>query len=246
MRLIRTHQSQKLLLICIFGFLLASCIRPETTPTPTAGGVIPVNVTATPMILNPTSVSTTDITPTDPINGGSTTTSTVLSEIDLNAIQTYIQTQAGHTVIAGTLAAHRVIDVPQGIPTEVFIGFTYTNPSGLPCVGVVMANRGVAGELIVFIGDAQCATEPGAIAIAGSWLLLSANTGSIWTATVGHIFNPTLPVNAAALTYTDGSQSQTNFDNNHLLSIRSDFVTANRVTFINSNGNIEADVFIQP
>ena len=244
MRLIRTHKSQKLLLICLFGFLLASCIRPETTPTVTPAGNIPVNVTQPP-IFNPTTVPT-EITPTNPNDGDSSSSSTNLSELDLNAIQTYIQTQAGRTVITGTLAAHRVIDVPQGIPTEVFIGFTYTNPSGLPCVGVVMANRGVVGELIVFIGDAQCATEPGAIAVAGSWLLLSANTGSVWTATVGHIFNPSIPVNAAALTYTDGSQSQTNFDNNHLLSIRSDFITANRVTFINQNRNIEADVFILP
>lgn len=212
--------------ITLLMLLLTGCIRPDatTTPVPT-GGDVPVNFTQTPQ----TPVATTG-------NNNPPLTTT-----DREAIANFIQTQIGRPVMAGT------VDIWRSIPflNESVIGFSYNNPSSLPCVGVVMAYRGAAGELIPFNGESRCATEPGAIALAGSWLLVSYNTGQILIATVGQVLNAPEPVLTGRVIYSDGVQlQQITVENNRLLNTRPDVYVATQVQFIGQSGNVVADVVI--
>ncbi len=226
--------------------LLTGCIRPDATPTETS----PESVFTPPpgtsdQTIVPT-VSSVDGTPdavATPPGPGADGVSTDFTEADLIIIQGYMQNTVGRPITSGTLAVWNILPFRA---VEIVIGISYTNPSGLSCVGAVMASRDASGNLNVFTGDARCATEPGAQAVAGSWLLVSLSTGDVLTATAAQVFNPSTSVLVAIVTYGDGAAVQTDVESNRVLTLRTDFLTATKVQFINQIGNTEAEAFILP
>ncbi len=223
----------KLLRFSVLTLLLVGCIRPlEEGGTPTAEG--------------------TTIVPTPPtiVGNGTTTSPTTtsqdtgtLSNADRLAIQTYLQVETGKQVTPGTLVDWQVIP----IGADSVVGFSYTNPSGLPCAGAVMVNRSGAQGLFVYNGEAQCATEPGARAVGGNWFFLTWHNNQPLRAVVGEIFSSALPVNVATIMFEDGRDMTSSMTGNRFLYIRTDsIVSATRVQFINEQGNIEQEVFMQP
>lgn len=223
-----TNRPTQILAIFLLLSILAGCIRPEQVPTATPTG-------------GDTVVNFSTMTPA----GGSTTTAPVtLTDSDRLAIEAYVETQIGRPVTSGT------IDIWRTIPflNEGVISFSYTNPSGLLCVGVVMAFRDIQEQLTIFNGESHCATEPGT-AVAGSWLLVSYNNPSqLLIATVGQFPNPPEAILAGRVIYSDGTilDNVSIDERNRLFNTRADVFVATQVQFIGQTGNIIADVIIPP
>jgi hypothetical protein len=228
-----TTTGQKLLILGLMLGLLSSCIRPvdETTITATPDPLVNVNNGGT-------SVS---ITPPTPSNDQSPAGVTAA---DLPSIEAFILSQ-GRQVNSGTLNVWQTLS----LGSEIIIGFSYTNPSSLPCIGLVIADR-VNGVINVYNGESTCATELGAPAIAGNWFLVTNDAPNeiFLTATVGEVFNPTSQVTSGGIVYNDGQAfGVENVQNNHFLAARTDSpAPATRVIFTNEFGNIEAEVVLSP
>ena len=224
-----TTTGQKLLILGLMLGLLSSCIRPvdETTVTATPDPLINVNNTVTIVPASPL--------PNDPSPAG-------ITAVDLPSIEAFILSQ-GRQVNSGTLNVWQTLS----LGSEIIVGFSYTNPSSLPCIGLVIADR-INGVINVYNGDSTCATELGATAIAGNWFLVTNDTPNqiFLTATVGEVFNPTSQVTSGGIAYSDGqAYSVENVQDNHFLAARTDSPDpATRVIFTNEFGNIEAEVFL--
>lgn len=225
---------QKLLILGLMLGLLSSCIRPvEETP-----------VTSTPDPAQTVSNGATDVAISPPTPSLATPQSgTGISATDLPLIEGFILS-LGRQVSSGTLNVWQTFTIGE----EIIIGFSYTNPSSLPCIGLVIADR-TNGLLNVYNGEATCATELGTTAIAGNWLLLTNDSPPIsLTGTVGEIFNPTNRVTSGGIVYADGQAfSVENIQNNRFLAARTDSPqSATRVFFNNEFGNIEAEIVLNP
>jgi hypothetical protein len=219
----RAPRIAKLSAIVVLAWFLAGCIRPvEVTPTETPGGAIG-NPLGTPSISFTPAPSLTSVTPADVI-----------------AIQAFIQNIIGRPVATGTLAASRVIQ----LVNESVVSFSFNNPSGLPCIGAVMASRDSFGTLNIFNGEARCATELGATAIAGSWLFVSATTGDILIVTVAQVIGAAEPPLLGMVTYEDGNQLQVTLEENWLVNIRVGVYLATRIQFIGQSNTVVADILI--
>lgn len=231
-----TTTGQKILILGLLLVLLSSCIRP-VDETPVTATPDPFGNGGTGITITPPSIATSP--PNDPsgLPAG-------LSATDLPSIEAFILSQ-GRQVNAGTLNVWQTLS----LGSEIIIGFSYTNPSSLPCIGLVIADR-VNGLINVYNGDSTCATELGATAIAGNWFLVTNDSPNeiFLTATVGEVFNPASQVTSGGIVYSDGQAfGVENVQNNHFLAARTDSPSsATRVIFTNEFGNIEAEVVLNP
>lgn len=238
---IKTIGFRTLMLGLIIG-ILSGCVRPvdEESITATPDPNTTINTTPSAPTFTPippaTPISSVQVNPGELPDGVQAT--------DLPAIEAFILTQ-GHQISSGTLDVWQMLTLGD----DFIIGFSYTNPSSLPCIGLVMADRDGSGLINVYNGDSSCATELGAPAIAGNWFLVTNNQPSQFlTATVGEVFNPSATVNSSSVIYDDGQEIVVeNVQNNRFLMARGDSpASALRIIFINELGNIEAEVFLTP
>lgn len=232
---------RKLLWGSLLLVLLAGCIRPLPDPTPTPDGSIPINIdiptvdlsgpTPTPAIVANTPVPTTD----------GTLPSTIF-QADLPVMQSFLETNFAKSISPGTFSVWKALQVG----SDLVVGIAYKNPSGLSCLGVVMANRQVSGVLNPFNGEASCATDPNQKVVAGSWFLLTWGTNQPLSATVGEVFSPSQAVTSASVTYPDGAVLPTSdMVNNRFIYVRSGNLTASSVQFSTAIG-VEAQSAIIP
>lgn len=208
----------KLLWIGVLLLLLVGCIRPiEETPTPTPGGP---GITTQP-------TNTTAPLRTPPPVG------TLIDQQDYPIIEDYLL-RVGKSVSPNTLEHWHAFTVG----SEIVVGVDFLNPSGLPCTGAVISRRELTGALNVYNGEATCASEPSAAAIAGNWFVIAWETGNPLTITAAQIFSA--PVTEVVINYEDGQALRTSeIIEGHVLYVRNNSVLATQVQFINQSGVAE-------
>lgn len=223
--------------------VLAGCIRPLPEPTPTPDGFIPIDTGGIPTVdLSAPSPTPQVVINTPPPTTDSSNLPSAIFQADLPIMQAYLETAFAKSISPGTFSVWKALQVG----SDLVVGIAYKNPSGLPCIGVVMANRQVSGVLNPFNGEASCATDPNQKAVVGSWFLLTWGTNQPLTATVGEVFNLSQAVQSASISYPDGGTlSTTDIVNNRFIYVRSGSLTASSVQFNTAEG-VEAQAPIVP
>jgi hypothetical protein len=212
---------RRLVWVSLCGVLLAACIRPtETSPTATPGDV---NTALT--------VPTTQVIDNGQNSAGGTPPPQVIVSADQLAAQRFLESY-GAQLSPATLTLWSI----QRYQNDLVLGINFRNPSGLPCIGVGLANRDAANNLIIFTGGYHCATELGTPGVVAQWLL-AASTGEA------------LIIIAGWVTASDAFQAAVVFEGNpepfivqpqngNFIYVRTDFVFASVVNIANAQGSL--------
>ncbi|MCI0710631.1 MAG: hypothetical protein L0154_10770 [Chloroflexi bacterium] len=232
----------RLVLLVLVLLAVSGCIRPDkATPTPdgTAEVVIVANETlqaSTPTELGapqPTQegVATTPPPPPTLDPGGTAPPTQDPAAVLLAAIEQYFVFSTGQQLPAERTSINFWNSIT--INTDTLQGFTFNNPSGLPCVGVA-AVRNINGIQEVYTAGYHCATDIGLQAIAAQWLMDIAGVPVV--AISGRVVNST--GQNVVVQYQNGdSTTETLQNGNFLVVLRENLNFASSVIGTDAAGN---------
>jgi hypothetical protein len=163
---IQRKQLNAIVVLILASFILSGCIRPKPDIEPTATGQVVVDFQPTPFPTQALPIATQPIQiPTQSSEGELLTDEQ--ARIIQDAANQYFVLAGGFAlpVAEGTFSAWNTLPIAPDMITS----FTFNNPSGLPCVGVVAYRN--EQPINVFTGGYHCATDLNAQGVAGQWLL---------------------------------------------------------------------------
>jgi hypothetical protein len=243
---VRSKEKQvgRLVLLVLVVLVVSGCIRPDrATPTPDGTQEVVVVSNQTLQAGTPTqSVSTqpTQQAPTQEVvattpptldPGGTPVPTQDPAALLLTAIEQYFVFSTGQQLPAERTS----IDFWNSITinTDTLQAFTFTNPSGLPCVGVA-AVRDNGGIVEVYTAGYHCATDLSLQAIAAQWLMDVAGVPIV--AISGRVLNST--GQNAVVQYQNGeSTSEVLQEGNFLVLQQQNLNFASSVIATDSAGN---------
>lgn len=180
----------RLVLLVLVLLLVSGCIRPDlATPTPdgTQEVVIIANQTLQAGTTTTQPVPTPEATTPPTLDPGGTPPATQdPAAVLLTAIEQYFLFSTGQQLPADRTSISFWNSFT--INTDTLQGFTFNNPSGLPCVGVA-AFRDNSGVREVYSAGYHCDTDISRQAVAGQWLMDIAGVPIV--AITGRIVNST-------------------------------------------------------
>lgn len=229
----------RLVLLVLVLLAVSGCIRPDkATPTPdgTAEVVVVANETlqaSTPTELQPPQTTQEVVATTPPTldPGGTAPPTQDPAAVLLTAIEQYFVFSTGQQLPAERTSINFWNSIT--INTDTLQGFTFNNPSGLPCVGVA-AVRNNNGIQEVYTAGYNCATDIGLQAVAAQWLMDIAGVPVV--AMSGRVVNST--GQNVVVQYQNGdSTTETLQNGNFLVVLRENLNFASSVIATDSAGN---------